>query len=95
MQEPPSALEQTTPPRKRRGLTLEERVGVIHMADAGRSARKIAQQLDVGKTQVSVSGFPVYQGECSRVGTKPITALCFILCSPFAENPEGARPDSQ
>ena len=38
--------------RKRKVLTLEERVGVIKMADTGKSCRGIALDMGVGKTQV-------------------------------------------
>ena len=42
-------------PRKRKTLTLEDRIGVIQLADAGVSARTIAKQYDVGKTQILVT----------------------------------------
>ena len=41
-------------PRRRKALTLEDRVAVIQMADAGQSARGIAAVYDVGKTQIQV-----------------------------------------
>ena len=43
-----------TEPRKRKTLTLEDRISVIQMAEAGVSARSIARQFDVGKTQIWV-----------------------------------------
>ena len=53
LSQPPSTPVYT--PRKRKALTLEDRVGVIQMAEAGQSARGIAAMYDVGKTQVQVS----------------------------------------
>ena len=53
LSQPPSTPVCT--PRKRKALTLEDRVGVIQMAEAGQSARGIAAMYDVGKTQVQVN----------------------------------------
>ncbi|KAK7499105.1 hypothetical protein BaRGS_00009652 [Batillaria attramentaria] len=38
--------------RKRKVLTLEQRVKVIELSEKGDSARKIAEKMDVGKTQI-------------------------------------------
>ncbi len=42
-----------TPSRKRKALTLEEKVKVIRLNEKGESARRIASELDVGKTQIA------------------------------------------
>ena len=39
--------------QKRKFLTLEQRVRVIEKLDKGLSVRKIAEELDCGKTQIS------------------------------------------
>ena len=38
--------------RKRKFLTLEERIKVIERSDKGDAARRIAADLNVGKTQI-------------------------------------------
>ena len=38
--------------RKRKVLTLEDRVKVIKLFDSGKSGRQIPESLDVGKTQI-------------------------------------------
>ena len=38
--------------RKRKVLTLEERVAVIRKIDCGKSCRSVAQETGVGKTQI-------------------------------------------
>ena len=40
------------PPKPRKTLTLEERVKVINMNSSGKSCKKIAEELGVGKTQI-------------------------------------------
>ena len=38
------------PPKARKTLTLEERVKVINLSSSGKSCKKIAEELGVGKT---------------------------------------------
>ena len=52
LNQPPSMPVYT--PRRRKALTLEDRVAVIQMAESGQSARGIAAMYDVGKTQIQV-----------------------------------------
>ena len=40
------------PPKARKTLTLEERVKVINLSSSGKSCKKIAEELRVGKTQI-------------------------------------------
>ena len=42
-----------TPSKKRKALTLEEKVKVIRLNEKGESVRRIAAELDVGKTQIA------------------------------------------
>lgn len=41
-----------TPSKKRKVLTLEDRIEVIRLLESGKSSRVVAEQFGVGKTQV-------------------------------------------
>ena len=43
--------------KKRKFLTLDERVAVIKQLESGKSSRKVAEQFGVGRTQIQVQYF--------------------------------------
>ncbi len=51
--QPQTAWIIATPSKKRKALTLEEKVKVIRLNEKGKSVRRIAAELDVGKTQIA------------------------------------------
>ena len=52
--------------KKRKFLTLDERVAVIKQLESGKSLRKVAEQFGVGRTQIQVQYFA--KGRVAGVG---------------------------
>ena len=48
--------------KKRKFLTLDERVAVIKLLESGKSSRKVAEQYGVGRTQIQVQCFSLGGG---------------------------------
>ena len=48
--------------KKRKFLTLDERVAVIKLLESGKSSRKVAEQYGVGRTQIQVQYFSLRGG---------------------------------